>query len=221
MDRDRHTGISDRPDFAATIASGRPSEALWEWEQAGGGGVFFLDFRPMRDSIGENWDRLEKRIHSRIQQTIGDSLTGEDQFARFDDFSFLVGFDQLSGANAEFRCAQICRRISRTLLGQDAPPEMARILTFVLAESGEVGINESKVEKTDGIDLVFLPLMSADSSAVSTFLCMPIKNTGGGFDSGYSILAGDEDGDRKGELDLLTLRQATHTLDDLARSASR
>ncbi len=218
MDKDRPDGELNLPDLAEAIYRGRLSEALREWMRAGGGGVYLLDFRPLRESIGENWDLLNEKIHSRIEHTIEETVTEEHKSGRIDDFSYLVGFDRLSEANGEFKCAQICRRISKTLLGQDATSELVRIFTFVVAENGELGIIESKIEKTNGIDFVFLPLVFAGNNAVSTFLCMPVKKTtGGGFNSGYGVISEDDDGDGKSGLDLVALRQLTHRLDDLAR----
>ena len=203
--------------FAEAITRGRLSEALRGWRQVGGGGVHVFDFRPMRKSIGENWDRLNNKIHSRIEQTTREMMADEDFSARIDDISYVVGFDRLSGANAQFKCAQICRRIQKILFGQDAKAGLVQIFTVAVAENGETEISESRIEKKNGIDLVFLPLMSTDNKTVSTFICMPVRETpGGGFDSGYDVLGQDADGNAKGDLDLTTIRQVTHRLDDLA-----
>lgn len=89
----------------------------------------------LREQLGERWPELSARVHDLATAVIQRNLTRGDVFDVQGEDGYVILFDHLTNAQAEFKCRVIAKEIAAKLLGADWVGRSAESVVFELPEA--------------------------------------------------------------------------------------
>lgn len=194
--------------------------------------IFLLDLSGLRQGLGDTWEKLHGKIHTKIHQLLEDALIAHDIYMQRDDTSYFVVISGLEQTKAQLKIRMIAEDIGKAVTQNDRPgliaikdvkvswpnhvtyddtPARDTIIREMLAKEdahrefvfSHAGDDSSTV--FDDIKFIFRPMLAVRTRIISTYVCIPIKADGhGGYASGYDILGTQPSIDNIYKLDCLT-----------------
>lgn len=127
-------GDPEAPETLRRLLAGRSVLAV--------GKLSFIGLADLKSNLGPSSARLEQRVNAAAASVIRKRLGPGDAFIELDGEGFVLVFDQISGAEAEAKCAMIAHDIKTWLMGVDAAAssslshEVAQIAVAELLRNG-------------------------------------------------------------------------------------
>lgn len=151
------TATAARAPAPATHGSQMPAELasfgerlnrmLWERRAILSGNIHLVGLSRIRERVGDEWPRIAERAQDIAQKAIQRVCGPGDVFTRYDDFSYLIIFANLTREQAQLRCVEIAEDIGRRLLGDNFLTEATEVRTGVFETDGTLVFNA--VDKHD------------------------------------------------------------------------
>ncbi|MDV7339614.1 hypothetical protein RYZ26_08425 [Terasakiella sp. A23] len=198
------------------------------------GRVFVLDLTPVKEKVGDRWERAQRQIYATTKDVVQHRLQHNDVHCLWDEVRYLIAFAELDQARARIKINLIAQEITQRLLGS---PDQKQAIKVSMATTGENGgfswdknadpsmlidngeekvtrapIKEEKTEKSeyinDDVDFIFRPLWFVKNKIISSYFCIPVRAIGDGrFFSSYNTLDDDDNPEALAALDLLTMKR--------------
>jgi hypothetical protein len=119
----------------AQAAATRARLAALDTQSVAGARFSLVGLSEMREQLGERWPELSERVHDLAQAVIQRHLARGDVFDAHGDDGYVILFNQLTQAQAEFKCRVIAKEIAAKLLGADWAGRASAGIVFELAEA--------------------------------------------------------------------------------------
>ena len=212
-------------------------------QQKHSGHVHLIELKKIRHQMDKSWEKSRKQIETKIHKVLDQYMLSEDLYARYNDTSYIVVFGSLYETEAHIKCRLICKEIAIALLGEEAEENVVEVMAITEGDEGRLDIQplsrvdnlvHDMVQSTNQIPLddegtglrnlkfIYRPLLSVRTNVVSTFMCIPVRETQPGrFLSGYDVLDDPTDSYQICNLDLETLNTITHEFDHLVETGAR
>lgn len=118
----------------------RLKRLLPEHATVAAGRLKVIGLEPIRNKLGEDWQRYADRALAIIRQTLAKRLCPYDVYYEHPDLKYAVIFPTLTEAQAKLKCAFICREICEKLFGTDNTEDFFAISSITIKQNGEVAI---------------------------------------------------------------------------------
>jgi EAL domain-containing protein (putative c-di-GMP-specific phosphodiesterase class I) len=197
------------------------------------GRVFVLDLTPIKEKVGDRWERLKSQVYSTTTDVVQHRVQASDVHCLWDELRYIIAFGELDKARARIKINLIAQEVSQRLLGS---PDADKVIKITMATTGTDGhflwnsdTDPSKlIEKSEpkehpkqtvekkkehpllskDIDFIFRPLWFVKNKIISSYFCIPVRHTGDGrFLSGYDVLDDNKNPHALEALDLLSMQR--------------
>lgn len=197
------------------------------------GRVQLINLEKVRDKLGDKWEKKSQNAYQIVCAAIERRLAPDDIYSRYSDLGYVIVFANLDKKQAQLKSVLIAKEIAMKMLGKDDHSAFIDVSTLAAKADGQVSFEKlpsiyelaQELEKpqesvtgslyiaeeklpleSENIQFVFRPIWFVKQHVISTFLCIPVRETSkGSYVSSYSVLNTPNDPSQILELDILTV----------------